>query len=142
MRRHEAPYSKVKQMSWSRRSLLSLVTLAIASFAQRADHSAAQEIGLTPLEATEVAKGYSANALKLKTVVNDKNEQIGQINDFIFGRDGNIYVVLAVDSSTGLVGHLVAIPFRRFKLDDPSDRIVLPGTNRVALQKLPVYLGH
>ena len=129
-------------MSWSRRSLLSLVTLAIAGFAQRADHSAAQEIGLTPLEATEVAKGYSADALKLKTVVNDKNEQIGRISDFIFGRDGNIYVVLDVDNSTGLVGHLVAIPFRRFKLDDPSDRIVLPGTNRVALQKLPVYLGH
>jgi hypothetical protein len=128
-------------MSQFRLSLLSLAGLTTIILLQQVDHSAAQEVGLTPLETTEVAKGYSADALKLKTVVNEKNEPIARINDFIFGRDGNIYVVLAVDGTSGLVGHLVAIPFRRFKLDDPSDRIVLPGTNRVALQKLPVYLG-
>jgi hypothetical protein len=88
------------------------------------DHAAGQEISLTPLQATEVAKGYRAEALKLKPVVNDKSETIGRINDFIFGKDGN----------------LIAVPFRSFKLDDPSANIVLPGASRGALEKLPVYV--
>jgi hypothetical protein len=106
------------------------------------NYAAAQEVGLTPLEAKEVAKGYSADALKLRSVVNDKHDKVGMINDFIFGKDGNIYVVLAVDVSTGPYGHLVAVPLRQLKLDDSSDYAVLPGASRAALEKLPVYLGH
>ena len=60
------------------------------------DHASGQEVALTPIEATEVARGYRADALKLKPVINDKNETIGRISDYIFGKDGNIYVVLAV----------------------------------------------
>src|ERR1700709_1920067 len=105
------------------------------------DHAAGQEVALTPLEATEVARGYRAETLKLKPVVNDKNETIGRINDFIFGKDGNIYVVLAVGDFTGIGGHLVAVPFRSFKLDDPNGDIVLPGASRAALEKLPVFLS-
>jgi hypothetical protein len=75
-------------------------------------------------------------------VVNDKNETIGRINDFIFGKDDNIYVVLAVGDFIGVGGHLVAVPFRSLKLDDPSGEIVLPGTSRAALEKLPVFLSN
>jgi hypothetical protein len=49
-------------------------------------------------------------------------------------------VILAVGDFTGLNGHLVAIPFRSLKLDDPSGNIVLPGASRAALDKLPVFL--
>jgi PRC-barrel domain len=101
-----------------------------------------QEVALTPLEATEVARGYRAEALKLKPVVNDKNETIGRINDFIFGKDGNIYAVLAVGDFVALSGHLVAIPFRSLKLDDPSGYVVLPGASRAALEKLPVFVSN
>jgi hypothetical protein len=94
------------------------------------------------MQATEVARGYRAETLKLKPVVNEKNETIGKINDFIFGKDGNIYVVLAVGDFTGLSGHLVAIPFRSLKLDDPSSYVVLPGVSRAALEKLPVYVNN
>jgi PRC-barrel domain len=87
-----------------------------------------------------VAKGYRADALKLMPVVNDKNDPIGRVNDFIFGKDGSIFVVLAVGDFTGLTGQLVAIPFRSLKLDDPSGNIVLPGASRAALEKLPVFL--
>jgi hypothetical protein len=102
---------------------------------------AAQEIGLTPMEATEVAKGYSAEKLKFRPVVDDKHARIGRINDFIFGKDGSIYAVLAVDETTGLYGHLIAIPLRQFKLDDSPDYVVLPAASRTALAKLPVYVG-
>ena len=105
------------------------------------DRALAQEVALTPMQATEVARGYRAETLKLKPVINDKNETIGRINDFIFGKDGNIYVVLAVGDFTGVGGHLIAIPFRSLKLDDPGGDIVLPGASRAALEKLPVFLG-
>ena len=94
------------------------------------------------MQATEVAKGYRAEALKLKLVVNDKNETIGRINDFVFGKDGNIYAILGVGDFTGLSGQAVAIPFRSLKLDDPSGYIVLPGASRAALEKLPVFVNN
>jgi hypothetical protein len=129
-------------MNRSRFSFPSAVVLTTVILSLRIDHAAAQEVGLTPMEATELARGYRAETLKLKPVVNEKNETIGRINDFIFGKDGNIYVVLAVGDFTGLSGHLVAIPFRSLKLDDPSSYIVLPGATRAALEKLPVYVNN
>jgi hypothetical protein len=121
-------------------SFLSAITLTTVVL--WIDHAAAQEVVLTPLEATEVARGYRAEKLKLKPVVNEKNETLGRISDFIFGKDGNTYVVLAVGDFAGLGDHLVAIPFRTLKLDDSSSYIVLPGTTRAALEKLPVLVSN
>jgi hypothetical protein len=128
-------------MNRSRISLLPAV-LVTAALLLPANRAAAQEVALTPLEAKEVAKGYRADALKLKTVVNDKGETIGRIRDFVFGKDNNIYVVLGVGDFTGLTGQLIAIPFHALKLDDPSDNIVLPGASRAALEKLPVFVSN
>jgi hypothetical protein len=74
-------------------------------------------------------------------VVNEKGETIGRINDFIFGKDGNNYVILAVGDFTGLSGELVAVPLNNLKLDDPSGNIILPGASRAALEKLPVFVS-
>src|ERR1700733_3253447 len=126
-------------MNKSRFSFLPSVVLTTVALSSWTGHGAAQEIALSPLQATEVAKGYRADALKLMAVVNDKNVPIGRVNDFIFGKDGSIFVVLAVGDS-GLTGQLVAIPFHSLKLDDPSGNIVLPGASRAALEKLPVFL--
>lgn len=103
--------------------------------------ASAQEVTLVAPDAKEVAKGYRAEELKLRSVVNDKGEMIGRIDDFIFGRDnGQIFAVLKVGDFVGLEGELVAVPFRSLKLDDSSGQIVLPGASRAALQKLPVFL--
>jgi hypothetical protein len=126
------------RFSWQSPAAVVLTIVALAPWMTRA---AAEEIGLTPLETNEVARGYRAESLKLKPVANDKSEVIGRINDFIFSKDGNIYAVLAVGDFTGLGGQLVAIPYRRLKLDDSSGYIVLPGASRDALQKLPVYIS-
>jgi hypothetical protein len=128
-------------MNRYRVSLLPAV-LVTAALLLSADRAAAQEVALTPLESKEVAKGYRADALKLKTVVNDKSETIGRISDFVFGKDNNIYVVLGVGDFTGLTGQLIAIPIHALKLDDPSDKIVLPGASRAAPEKLPVFVSN
>jgi hypothetical protein len=125
-------------MNRSRVSLLPavLVTALLLS----ADRAAAQEVGLAPLDVKEVARGYRAEALKLKPVANEKSQVLGKISDFIFSKDGsNIFVVLAVDDFPGPGSHLIAIPFRGIKLDDPSGYLVLPGASAAALDKLPVF---
>jgi hypothetical protein len=129
-------------MNKSRFSFFPAVVLTTVVLSSWTVHGAAQEVALTPLESKEVAKGYRADALKLKTVVNDKGEMIGRISDFVFGKDNNIYVVLGVGDFTGLTGQLIAIPFHALKLDDPSDKIVLPGASRAALEKLPVFVSN
>ena len=125
------------RLSWS-----AAVVLAIVALIPWTDRAAAQEVALTPLEATEVARGYRAETIRLKPVVNDKKETIGRVNDFVFGKDGNTYAILAVGDFTGLGGHLIAVPFRNIRLDDPSGYVVLPGASRSALEKLPVFVSN
>jgi hypothetical protein len=128
-------------MNRFRLSSLPAVAFAIVVSSLSMHRAAGQEIGLTPMQATEVARGYRAGALQLKQVVNEKGETIGRINDFIFGKDGNNYIVLAVGDFTGLNGELIAISFNSLKLDDPSGNIILPGASRAALAKLPVFVS-
>ena len=129
-------------MNRSRFSFSAAVILTTGVLSLWIDHAAGQEVALTPLEVTEVARGYRAEALKLKPVVNDKNETIGKINDFIFSKEGNVYAVLSVGDFGGIGGHLIAIPFRSLKLDDPSGYVVLPGASRATLEKLPVFVNN
>ena len=76
--------------------------------------ASAQEVALVAPDAKEVAKGYRAEELKLRSVVNDKGDIIGRIDDFIFGRDnGPIFAVLNVGDFVGLEGELVAVPFQQ-----------------------------
>jgi hypothetical protein len=89
-------------MNKSRFSSLPTAVLTTVVLSSWTGHGTAQEIALSPLQATEVAKDYRADALKLMPVVNDKNDPIGRVNDFIFGKDGSIFVVLAVGDFTGL----------------------------------------
>src|ERR1700724_358816 len=98
-------------MNKSRFSWLPTVAFTIVVSSLWMHRAAGQEIGLTPMQATEVARGYRAGALELKQVVNEKGETIGRINDFIFGKDGNNYVILAIGDFTGLSGELIAVPF-------------------------------
>jgi hypothetical protein len=71
-------------------------------------------------------------------VVNDQSDSIGRVNDFIFGKDGSIFIVLAVGDFAELTDPLVAIPVRSLKLSDSSGNIVLPGASRAGRKKLPV----
>ena len=126
---------KYKYCHWSLALIAAVLLLLTPAGAS------AQEVGLVTLDVDEVARGYRANALKLRPVVNDKGEIVGEIDDFIFGRDdGQVFAVLAVGDFIGLGSHLIAVPFRSLKLNDPSGSIRLPGASRAALQRLPLFL--
>jgi sporulation protein YlmC with PRC-barrel domain len=64
------------------------------------ESAATQEVGLVTVDVKDVAKGYRANSLRLKPVMNDKKELIGTIDDFMFGRDDGVFVILAVGDSS------------------------------------------
>ena len=128
----------MRRLRLNRYSTMALagVLLALAPAA-----ASAQEVALVAPDAKEIARGYRADELKLKSVTNDKGDTIGQINDFIFGRDnGPVYAVLSVGDFDGLNGELVAVPFKSLKLNDSSGKIVVPGASLAALRKLPVFL--
>ena len=119
---------------------LTLTAVAVL-FLLTSPGASVQEVGLVTLEVNEVARGFRANELMLRSVVNGKGEVIGRIDDFIFSRDDDqVFAVLAVGDFVGLGAHLIAVPVRSLKLDDPSAPIVLPGASREALLKLPVFL--
>jgi hypothetical protein len=73
-------------MNRSHHSLLPAAILSDIILCASIDRAPAQEIALTPIEVNEVARGYRADALKLIPVVNDKNETLGRIDDFISAR--------------------------------------------------------
>jgi sporulation protein YlmC with PRC-barrel domain len=98
-----------------------------------------QEVGLVQLNVKEVAKGLRASELELKSVINDKGQTIGRIDDFIFGTPGQVFVVLSVGDFASSNGQLVAVPFSSLKLNGPDGDIVLPGASAAALNKLPVF---
>jgi hypothetical protein len=125
--------------SFPRCTVLSAAVAVV--FVLLSDTTSAEEVGLVKLDVKDVAKGYRGEALKQKTVVNDKGEDVGRIDDFIFARNDNqVFAVLSVGDYVGVGGSLVAVPLRSLKLDDPSGSIVLPGADRAALLKLPVFL--
>jgi hypothetical protein len=113
----------MRRLRFNRYPAMALAGVLLLALAPAA--ASAQEVGLVAPDAKEVAKGYRADELKLRSVVNDKAETIGHIDDFIF---------------VGLGGELVAVPFKSLKLDDSSGKIVLPGASLAALRKLPVFL--
>src|ERR1700731_1040114 len=74
-----------------------LVTAALLLSAARAT---AQEVGLAPLDVKEVARGYRAEALKLKPIANEKSQVLGKISDFIFSKDG-VRIMIMMCSNRG-----------------------------------------
>jgi sporulation protein YlmC with PRC-barrel domain len=100
----------------------------------------AQIVELVTVDVKAVAQGYRASKLTGKEVINSKNEEIGEIDDFVIGRDDHaVFAVLQVGGFLGLGGHLVAVPFDSLALEDAGGKIVLAGGTRDALNELPEF---
>jgi hypothetical protein len=101
-----------------------------------------QDIEIVVVDVEAVAGGFRVSELMRSTVVNDSDERIGSIDDFIIGADDRVlFAVLQVGGFLGLGGRLVAIPWDSFVLADDGGKlkIVLPGATREALKQLPEF---
>ena len=93
-------------------------------------------VGLLKVDVALVDKGYRLGKLMGQTVVNEKNEKIGTLDDIVLGQDRRMYAVLQVGGFLGIGSHLVAVPYDSLKIADAGKRIELPGATQEELKKL------
>ena len=95
-------------------------------------------LGVTVAKAELVAKGWRATRLLGQPVYNDRNEKIGEVEDFVISPDGKVSLaIIEVGGFLDLGEHRVAIPVEQFQKVYP--RLVLPGADKNALKKLPEF---
>jgi len=115
------------------------IALAITLAASPALTQAA--VQLVKLDVSIVAKGYRMSKLIGSSVVNDKSEKIGTIDDVIADKDKKqvSFVVLQVGGFLGIGKHFVAVPYDSLVMDDAGQKITLPGGSKDELKKLSQF---
>jgi hypothetical protein len=125
-----------------RRSGFRYLTLLLASAAisgALAPRFAAAEVELVVVDVVAVADGYRASKLRGTTVVNPKNEKLGELDDLIVGKDRVLFAIIQVGGFLGLGSHLIAVPYSSLQISDGGRRIVLPGATKEAVKALPEF---
>jgi len=114
-----------------------IVAVAVAAFLCAANGwssvSALEELRSANL--AEVSGGTRLAWLLDHAVVNDQNEKVGTVTEFVVGRDFSLFVILQVGGFLGFDTYLVAVPFRMLEIDAVSMGIRLPGATRKALRE-------
>ncbi len=97
-----------------------------------------QPIPLVIVDVNMMASGYRSSVIVGSTVVNEKGDNIGQVDDLIIEPTDMVpYAVLAVGGFLGLGEHLVVVPFSSLKIS--PDKIALPGATKDALLAMPEF---
>jgi hypothetical protein len=103
---------------------------------------AAAAVALVVVDVVAVADGYRASKLRGATVVNAKNEKIGELDDLIVGKDRVLFAIVQVGGFLGLGSHLIAVPYTSLEISDEGRRIVLPGATKEQVKGLPEFKYH
>jgi sporulation protein YlmC with PRC-barrel domain len=113
-----------------------LALLVPSAYVQAAS---SKTLGVSQQELNLAEKGWSAKKDIIgKTVYNDNNEKIGDVNDVIFSRNNSAsFVVIGVGGFLGMGEHDVAVPLSRIKHD--NDKLILAGATKEALKKMPEF---
>lgn len=104
---------------------------------------APQEVAKVDIQSVETA--YRGSKVIGSTVYNDRNENIGKIDDVLISADGKApYAVLSVGGFLGMGNHLIVVPTSNLKVAFDKDKsndtkIVLPGATKDQLKGLPEY---
>jgi sporulation protein YlmC with PRC-barrel domain len=98
-------------------------------------------VALIKVDLSVVSKGYRMSKLIGTTVINDKNEKIGTVDDVIADKDKKLlnFAVLQVGGFLGLGGRLVVVPYESLQIDDTGQKITLPGGSKDELRKLSEF---
>jgi len=101
--------------------------------------ASSKTLSVSQQELSLAEKGWSAKKDIIgKTVYNDNNEKIGDVNDVIFSRNNSAsFVVIGVGGFLGMGEHDVAVPLSRIKHD--NDKLILAGATKEALKKMPEF---
>ncbi len=106
------------------------------------DTDTVEELDIIIVDMEDLEGGYRVSELMRSSVVNEAEERIGTIDDFIVGGDDRVlFAILQVGSFLGIGGKLVAVPFDALLLseEDGERRILLPGATREELETAPEF---
>jgi sporulation protein YlmC with PRC-barrel domain len=102
-------------------------------------------LGVTVIQMEEVVLGWSTKRdLFGKTVVNDKNEKIGKVDDLIISPSkvsatpAASFAIIGVGGFVGIGKRDVAIPTEQLKLQ--NKQLTLPGATKDALKAMPPFV--
>jgi sporulation protein YlmC with PRC-barrel domain len=100
--------------------------------------SLAQEpITLAVVDVHLVALGYRVSSFLGRRVTTPEGETVGRIDDFIIGDDKVLMTIISVGGFLGIGDKKIAIPYSALNI--APDRIVLPGGNQAAIDRLPEF---
>lgn len=96
-------------------------------------------LGVSAVEMETVILGWSAKKELLgKTVINDKNDKIGKIDDIIITPEkAASYGIIGAGGFLGVGKHDVAIPAAQLKM--ASGQLQLSGATKEALMSMPKF---
>jgi sporulation protein YlmC with PRC-barrel domain len=120
-------------------AVLTMLGFLLIASSPTAVHS--QPTQIVVVDVAVVGKGFRLSKLSGHEVVNEKNENVGKIDDLIVGRESGhpVFAILQVGGFLGIGSRLVAVPFDSLKIDDNLRRIELPGASRDELKKLAEF---
>jgi sporulation protein YlmC with PRC-barrel domain len=101
-----------------------------------------QTVQFLKVDVSVVGKGIPVSKLSGQSVVNDKNETVGKIDDVVIGDDHSLFTILQVGGFLGLNSRLVAVPYDSLKIQEDNGRvqkIALPGASRDELKRLAEF---
>jgi hypothetical protein len=134
--------NQIIQFPSSRAAVRRQMLLIASSFVAAASVLAIPARGaqLVEVDAKPLAEAYRASKLIDASVVNDKNEKIGSVDDLIITpADRVLFAVISVGGFLGINGRLVAVPYSSLTVDDKGGKVTLPGATKDALTKLPAF---
>jgi hypothetical protein len=99
----------------------------------------AQAVDIVAVDVVAVGKGYRVSKLIGRDTINEQDEKIGEIDDFIIGRDKVLFVILEVGGFLGIGANLVALPASAIDMETVKGKIRIKNASRSQLQKMPKF---
>jgi len=131
------------RMEANRKRLLALMMimamLGLLAIVVNPKSAASQGVQLLKVDVAVVAKGYRASKLIGASVTNEKNENVGSLDDLIVDQKRAMFAVLQVGGFLGIGKHLVAVPYESLQISDDGKKIALPGATKDELKKLAEF---
>jgi hypothetical protein len=97
------------------------------------------EVKLIVVDVVAVADGYRFSKLRGTTVTNPQNQELGELDDLIIGKDRVLFAIIEVGGFLGIGSHLIAAPYTSLQISDGGKKIVLPGATKESLKALPEF---
>jgi hypothetical protein len=120
-------------------ALMLALSLLIAAIIAGGAPAFSQQVKVVAVDVKQVTEGYRASKIIGAKVQNDKNENIGTLDDIVIGKQHDLYAILQVGGFLGIGAQLVAVSYDNLTITDNGSKIILPGASKEELTKLPKF---